>query len=55
MVVVKYGEYKGHKTISLYRDEYDRFPFTFGVAKARLIKDAIDKVLDFADQTDGEK
>ena len=55
MVVVKYGEYKGHKTISLYRDEYDMFPFTFGVAKARLIKDAIDKVLDFADLTDGEK
>jgi len=55
MVVVKYGEYKGNKTISLYRDEYDRFPFTFGVAKAKLIKEAIDKVLDFADQTDGEK
>jgi hypothetical protein len=55
MVVVKYGEYKGNKTISLYRDEYDRFPFTFGVAKARMIKDTIDKVLDFADQADGEK
>jgi len=52
MVVVKYGEYKGNKTISLYRDDEDRFPFTFGVAKAKLIKEAIDKVLDFADQAD---
>jgi len=55
MVVVKYGEYKENKTISLYRDEWDRFPFTFGVPKAKLIKDAIDKVLDFVDQTDDEK
>jgi len=55
MVVVKYGEYNGHKTISLLRDEWDRFPFTFGIAKAKLIKEAIDQVLDFASQDDREQ
>ncbi len=32
---VKIGSFKGHRTISL--DAYNKYPFTFGEAKAKLI------------------
>lgn len=31
------GSYKGKPTLSLFNEGQERFPFTFGVAKARLI------------------
>lgn len=51
---VKIGEYKGHKTISLMRDENDRWPFTFGVTKARLIVENFDAIKKFVEKFGGE-
>jgi hypothetical protein len=47
---VKYGEFKGFKTISLMRDENDKYPFTFGVAKAKTILENIDEIRKFVEQ-----
>ncbi len=38
-MAVKIGEYKGHKTIALVEEGKtdDKFPFSFGLKKAKLI------------------
>lgn len=41
------GEYKGKPTISLMREANDRFPFTFGVPKAKLIVEHFDEIVAF--------
>lgn len=41
------GEFKGHKTITLKTKEDDRFPFTFGVGKAKMILAHIKEIEEF--------
>ena len=41
------GEYKGKPTLTLSRNEEDRFPFSFGASKARLIIEHIDAIKAF--------
>ena len=31
------GEYKGSKVLTLKKDQDDKFPFSFGLAKAKMI------------------
>ena len=50
MSVVEYSEYKGNKIIILKRDENDRYPFSFGKAKARLIVENFESVKKFAEE-----
>ncbi len=47
---VKTGEYKGHPTISLMKDEEDMRPFTFGLGKAKLIIDNINEIKKFVEK-----
>jgi len=54
-VIVSKGSYKGSPTITLKRSEDDRFPFTFGPAKARLVLAAFDDIKKFVAECDGEK
>ena len=49
------GEYKGHKTISLSDKPDDRFPFTFGGKKARLILAHLENIKAFVEVQDNEK
>lgn len=44
------GEYNGKPTLTLRRDENDKYPFTFGQAKARLIVAHFDAIRQFANQ-----
>jgi len=50
MGIVEYGEYNGKKLIRLKRSEDDRFPFTFGKAKARLIVENFEAIKKFAEE-----
>ena len=50
--MIKLGEYQGKPVISLVRSEDDRFPFTFGVAKAKLILANIEEIKKFAEAND---
>jgi len=45
--MTKIGEYKGSPIISLLRDDEDRFPFSFGITKAKLILENIESIKAF--------
>lgn len=44
MAVVEESEYKGNPMIVLRRTQEDRYPFQFGLSKAKLIVDAIEEI-----------
>jgi hypothetical protein len=48
-------EYKGQPVIILKRNESDRYPFSFGLSKARMIIEAIDEIKKFVAEHDAEK
>ena len=41
--IVERGEYKGNPLIILKRNEEDKYPFSFGINKARLIVDNLEE------------
>lgn len=49
-MAVEFGEFKGNKVMTLRRDENDRYPFTFGKSKARLIVENYDEIKKFAEE-----
>ncbi|MHB8559585.1 MAG: hypothetical protein ACYDAP_00240 [Thermoplasmataceae archaeon] len=53
-MTVKYEEFKGHPMIVLMKDEYDAYPFKFGVGKAELILENIDAIKEFVEENDNE-
>jgi len=48
--MIDYSEFKGNKLIVLKRTEDDRFPFSFGKAKAKLIVENFDAIKKFAEE-----
>lgn len=44
------GEYKGKKVLVLKRNEDDKFPFTFGQGKAKMILENIEAIKKFAEE-----
>lgn len=53
-MAIKHGEFKGFKTISLMRTEDDKYPFTFGVAKAQLIINNMNEIKKFVEKNAGK-
>ena len=53
--IVTEEEYKGSQVIVLRRSEDDRYPFSFGLGKARLILAAIDEIKAFVEKHGGEE
>ena len=51
-VVIERGEYNGKPTVSIRRDtvEQDRYPFSFGVGKAKLLLQALAQEPDFLEK-----
>lgn len=50
MSIVEYSEYKGNKLIVLKRDENDKYAFSFGKGKARLIVENFEAIKKFAEE-----
>ena len=48
--MVERSEYNGRPVIILRRTEEDKYPFTFGLNKARLILENLDEVKKFVDE-----
>jgi len=46
--MIKRSEYQGKPVLQLFRSEEDRFPFSFGQAKAKLIVDNLEEIKKFA-------
>jgi hypothetical protein len=50
MSKVEYSEFKGNKILVLKRDDMDKFGFSFGKAKAKLIVENFDAIKQFAEE-----
>lgn len=48
------GEYKGKQIIILKRNAEDKFPFSFGISKARLILEHIDEIKKFVEENEAK-
>ena len=51
-MVVERSEYQGKPIIVLKRNENDRYPFTFGVSKAKLIVENVEAIKKFIAEND---
>jgi len=51
-VIIEKGDFKGNATVSIRKDtvEQDKYPFTFGLAKAKLLQAALKSQPDFLDK-----
>jgi len=51
-VVIEHGEYKGSPTVSIRKDtvEQNSYPFTFGLAKAKLLLAALQQEPTFVEK-----
>ena len=49
-MVVEYGEYKGNKLIILKRGDDEKFPFSFGKSKAKMIVENFDAIKKFSEE-----
>ena len=52
MSIVEESEFKGNAMIVLKNDEEDKYPFQFGVKKAKLVLENIDAIKAFVDKND---
>lgn len=48
-IAPQFGEYNGKPTITLKRTDEDKYPFTFGAGKARLIVQHFDAIKKFVE------
>jgi len=55
MAIVEESEYKGNPLLVLKRNEDDRFPFSFGLGKAKLALDHIEDIKKFVEKHDKDK
>jgi hypothetical protein len=53
--MVERGEYQGKPVITLRRTENDKFPFSFGLNKARLILENIEEIRKFVQENTREE
>lgn len=49
--MIERSEYKGKPIIVIKRDEEDKYPFSFGVTKAKLILENIEEIKKFVEES----
>lgn len=52
--MVERSEYKGKPVLILRRNEDDKYPFSFGLSKARMILDNLDEIKKFVADNSNE-
>ncbi len=55
MAIVEESEYKGNPMLVLKNNEEDRYPFQFGIKKAKLVLEHIEDVKKFVEKHDKPK
>lgn len=53
--MIERSEYKGSKILVLKRNQDDKFPFSFGLAKAKLILENMDEIKKFVNESSVDK
>lgn len=48
--IVERGEFKGKPVLILKRDEEDKYPFSFGLSKAKLIVENFEAIKKFVEE-----
>jgi len=54
-MIIEEGEYKGSPVLTIKKDELDKYPFSFGYAKAKMMIDNIDRIKEFVAKCDATK
>jgi hypothetical protein len=54
-MISEIGEYKGNKVLTFKKDADDKYPFSFGYAKAKIIVDNIETIKEFVATCEAEK
>lgn len=54
-MIVERTEYKDKPVLVLKRNEEDKYPFSFGLSKARLIIEAIEAIKKFVAENDSKE
>ena len=52
--MIERSEYKGKPVLIIKRNENDKYPFTFGMSKARLILDNLEEIKRFVEENTEE-
>ncbi len=52
--MIERSEFKGRPVLIIRRDENDKYPFTFGLTKARLILENLDEIKKFVQDNEVE-
>ncbi|MBI4211578.1 MAG: hypothetical protein HY540_02975 [Deltaproteobacteria bacterium] len=55
MAIVEESEYKGSPVLVLKNTQEDRYPFSFGVKKAKLMLEHLEDIKQFVQKHDKEK
>ena len=55
MPIVEESEFKGNAMIVLKRSAEDRFPFQFGLSKAKLILESVEEIKAWVAKQEGSK
>ena len=50
--MIEKSEFKGRPILILKRDEEDKYPFSFGIGKAKLIVENFDAIKEFVEKND---
>lgn len=54
-MIVEKSEYRGKPIIIIKKTAEDRFPFSFGLTKARMIVESIDEIKKFVEENEGKE
>lgn len=52
--MIERGEYNGKPLIIIKRSEDDKYPFSFGLSKAKLILDNIEEIKKFVEEIESK-
>jgi hypothetical protein len=50
MAIVERSEFKGKPTLVIKRNEDDKYPFSFGMSKAKLILENLEEIKKFVEE-----
>lgn len=51
--IIERGEFKGKPILIIKRDEADKYPFSFGLSKAKLIVENFEEIKKFVEENSG--
>ena len=54
-MIVERTEFKGNVVLVLKRNENDKYPFSFGLSKAKLVLEAIDEIKKFVEENESKE